>query len=132
MQPGEMPSTSHQHENDTAEGDEEISDLDRPVDELWKHDCASMKYLLMPASECRYEIGVVKLSPALLGNSTEAGLVSTVIAELKDFSKILSLTGDISMNESKTVRISSPESGIARSFIVDIGQKVARVTVSSK
>jgi cobalt-zinc-cadmium efflux system membrane fusion protein len=48
-----------------------------------------------------------------------------VTAELKDFSGILSLTGDISMNESKTVRISSPEAGIARSFIADIGQKIA-------
>ena len=119
----EMPSTSHQHENDTAEGDEEISDLDRPVDELWKLLCEHA-IPTHACDECRYEIGVVKLSPALLGNSTEAGLVSTVIAELKDLSRILSLTGDISMNESKTVRISSPESGIARSFIVDIGQKV--------
>jgi cobalt-zinc-cadmium efflux system membrane fusion protein len=119
----EASPSAHQHENDAADGEEEISDLDRPVDELWKATCEHD----MPAhvcSECRYEIGVVKLSPELMGDGNEAGLVSTVTAALKDFSRILSLTGDISMNESKTVRISSPEAGIARSFIADIGQKV--------
>jgi cobalt-zinc-cadmium efflux system membrane fusion protein len=120
----EMSSTAHQHDNEAEAGEKEISDLDRPVDELWKSMCEHT----MPTyacDECRYEIGVVKLSPELLGDGTEAGLVSTVTAELKDFSGILSLTGDISMNESKTVRISCPEAGIARSFIADIGQKIA-------
>jgi len=121
---GEASSSAHRHEDESTEESGEISDLDRPVDELWQATCEHE----MPThtcDECRYEIGVVKLSPELLGDGTAAGLVSTVTAELKDFSKILSLTGDISMNESKTVRISSPEAGIARSFIADIGQKIA-------
>jgi cobalt-zinc-cadmium efflux system membrane fusion protein len=99
-------------------------DLDRPVDELWKLMCEH-EIPTHACDECRYEIGVVKLSPDLLGTEDAAGIISTVTAELKDLSSILSLTGDISMNESKTVRISSPEAGIARSFIADIGQKVA-------
>lgn len=121
---GEISSTAHRHQNETAEGEGEKSDLDQPVDELWKQVCEH-NIPIYTCDECRYEIGVVRLSPALLGNSTEAGLVSTLTAELKDFSRFLSLTGDISMNESKTVRISSPEAGIARSFIAVIGQKVA-------
>jgi len=120
----EVSPSPHQHEDEAAHDEEEISDLDRPVDELWALTCehAIPTYT---CSECRYEIGVVKLSPELLSDSNEAGIVSTVTAELKDLSRILALTGDISMNESKTVRISSPEAGIARSLIADIGQKVA-------
>jgi cobalt-zinc-cadmium efflux system membrane fusion protein len=114
----------HEHEDGHDHGAGESSDLDRPVDELWAASCEH-EIPTYTCDECRYEIGVVKLSPELLGDDTEAGLVSTVTAELKDFSGILSLIGDICMNESKTVRISSPEAGIARSFIADIGQKIA-------
>ena len=119
----EVSPDSHEHENGHDHGAGEASDLDRPVDELWGASCEH-EIPTHTCDECRYEIGVVRLSPDLLGKEGAAGIVSTVTAELKDFSRILVLTGDISMNESKTVHISSPESGIARSFIADIGQKV--------
>jgi cobalt-zinc-cadmium efflux system membrane fusion protein len=67
---------------------------------------------------------VVKLSPTLLAGQGSPSIVSTTTAETSNYSKMLSLTGEVSTNESKTVRVSSPESGIARSSIADIGQKV--------
>jgi cobalt-zinc-cadmium efflux system membrane fusion protein len=115
----EKPS-SHQHDHG---GTPELADLDRSVDELWAAKCEH-NILHYTCDECRYELGVVKLSPMLLAGEGNTGIVSTTAAEAKDVSKILSLTGEISTNESKTVRVSSPESGIARSSIADIGQKV--------
>jgi cobalt-zinc-cadmium efflux system membrane fusion protein len=114
-------SSSHQHEHG---GEAELSDLDRPVDELWVAKCEH-NILHYTCDECRYELGAVKLSPTLLAGEGSPGVISTTTTESRDFSKILSLTGEISTNEAKTVRISSPESGIARSSIADIGQKVA-------
>lgn len=116
----EEKASSDQHDHGGAPG---LADLDRSVDDLWAAKCEH-NILHYTCDECRYELGVVKLSPTLMGGKGTAGIVSTTTAEAKDFSKILSLTGEISTNESKTVRVSSPESGIARSSIADIGQKV--------
>jgi cobalt-zinc-cadmium efflux system membrane fusion protein len=82
---GEESSTAHRHENESTEEEGEMSDLDRPVDELWQASCEH-EIPTHTCDECRYEIGVVKLSPELLGDGSNAGLVSTVTAEVKDFS----------------------------------------------
>ena len=116
----EEKASSHQHDHGRAP---ELADLDRSVDELWAAKCEH-NILHYTCDECRYELGVVKLSPTLLAGQGSSGIVSTTTAETSNYSKMLSLTGEISTNESKTVRVSSPESGIARSSIADIGQKV--------
>jgi cobalt-zinc-cadmium efflux system membrane fusion protein len=113
------------HDHAAHQHDHGVADLDRSVDEMWTAKCEH-NILHYTCDECRYELGVVKLSPALLGGAGTNGIVSITTAESKDFSKMLSLTGEITTNESKTVRVSSPESGIARSSIADIGQKVAK------
>jgi cobalt-zinc-cadmium efflux system membrane fusion protein len=116
----EEKASSHQHEHGGAP---ELADLDRSVDALWAAKCEH-NILHYTCDECRYELGVVKLSPTLLAGQGSPGIVSTTTAETKNFSRMVSLTGEVSTNESKTVRVSSPESGIARSSIADIGQKV--------
>ena len=124
----EEKASSHQHEHGGAP---ELADLDRSVDELWERKCEH-NILHYTCDECRYELGVVKLSPTLLAGQGSPGIGSTTTAETKNFSRMVSLTGEVSTNESKTVRVSSPESGIARSSIADIGQKVTPGAFLSK
>ena len=107
-----------------AEHSEKKSDLDRSVDELWSEKCEH-GILQYTCDECRYELGAVKLSPAVIAEKEKPGLIKTSVVETQPFSKILSLTGEVQLNETKTVHISSPLPGIVRKTMVNIGQKVS-------
>jgi cobalt-zinc-cadmium efflux system membrane fusion protein len=73
---------------------------------ILQHECA----------ECRYEIGTVLLDPALIG---EGGLVRTGLPEKRqEYQKERSLSGEVQLDDTRTVRVASPVSGlITRSFI---------------
>ena len=107
----------------TEKGDEK-SDLDRSVDEMWTAKCEH-DILHYTCDECRYELGAVKLSPTVIAENEKPGLIKTTIVGTQPFSKILPLTGEVQLNETKTVHVSSPLPGIVRRTIVNIGQKVS-------
>lgn len=118
---------TEQESGSKAEGTEhgeEKSDLDRSADEMWTAKCEH-DILHYTCDECRYELGVVRLSPTVIAENEQPGLIKTTIVGTQPFAKILPLTGEVQLNETKTVHISSPLPGIVSKTIVNIGQKVS-------
>ena len=107
----------------TEKGDEK-SDLDRSVGEMWTAKCEH-GILQYTCDECRYELGAVKLSPTVIAENEKPGLINTTLVGTQPFSKVLPLTGEVQLNETKTVHVSSPLPGIVRRTMVNIGQKVS-------
>ena len=94
----------------------EDSDLDRPVDEMWAARCEH-EIPQYQCDECRYEIGTVKLDAALVGNK---GLVATGFPQKRQGGhEERSLTGEVQLDETRTVHVASPLTGlITRSFMM--------------
>ena len=92
----------------------EASDLDRPVDEMWAARCEH-EIPQYQCDECRYEIGTVKLDATLLGDN---GLVRTGFPEKRQGRhEERSLSGEVQLDETRTVHVASPLTGlITRGF----------------
>jgi cobalt-zinc-cadmium efflux system membrane fusion protein len=107
-------SASHDH-HDHGEG----SDLDRSVEELFAAHCEHG----IPAhtcDECRYEVGVVAVSPELL----EEGLVEVAPIAPRHFAADVELTGEIRFDESKIAHLGPRMPGVVREVRIDLGQPV--------
>ncbi|MBA3015790.1 MAG: efflux RND transporter periplasmic adaptor subunit [Proteobacteria bacterium] len=102
--------SGHDGHDHGAEG----SDLDRPVDEMWAASCEH-NIPQHECDECRYEIGMVKLDAVLLGDQ---GLVRTGFPTKRHSShEERAMTGEVQLDETRTVHMASPLTGlITRSF----------------
>jgi cobalt-zinc-cadmium efflux system membrane fusion protein len=112
---------------DTHEGDghgPEKSDLDRPVEEMWKKKCEH-NVLQYACEECRYELGTVKLVPDLLAAKGKPGIVATGKAGNRKVAESRTFTGEVKLSEGKTVHVAAPLPGVVRNVFVDIGATVA-------
>ena len=76
--------------------------------------------------ECRYELGVVKLSPDVFGTGSVPGVISATEVGRQQMPRSVPLTGEVKAHESRTVNISSAVSGIVSKAAVTSGQQVAR------
>jgi len=110
--------------NEKAEAGEEKSDLDRTAEELWALKCEH-NILQYTCEECRYELGVVKLADTVVADDAKPGIVKVATVAPQSFTKSLFLTGEVKMNESKTVRISTPLQGTVSKIQADIGKYVS-------
>ncbi len=114
------------HEHDSKpDGKKEISDLDRDVDEIWSANCEH-KVLHYTCDECRYELGVVKLSEKIFSKEGRSGIVSTAMPAERRMGKPLSLTGEVVTDDLNSARVSSVVSGALRKIMVDIGSRVSK------
>jgi cobalt-zinc-cadmium efflux system membrane fusion protein len=125
------PAPEDTHEEATSEKDgheeaghdhgAEISDLDRPVDEMWAASCEH-GILQHQCDECRYEIGSVKLDPTVIGDN---GLIQTGYPE-KRLERHLerSFAGEVQLDDTRTVRVASPVSGLITRRFATPGVKV--------
>jgi membrane fusion protein, heavy metal efflux system len=91
---------------------------------MWTAKCEH-GILQYTCDECRYELGAVKLGSTVIAENEKPGLIKTAIVGTQPFSKVLPLTGEVQLNETKTVHISSPLPGIVRRMMVSIGQRVS-------
>ena len=112
--------TGHEEAGDEHAADK--SDLDRPVDELWgarcEHDIPQYQ-----CDECRYEIGMVKLDATIVGDN---GLVRTGFAEKRQGRhEERSLPGEVQLDETRTVHVASPLTGLITRGFTTPGAKVA-------
>jgi cobalt-zinc-cadmium efflux system membrane fusion protein len=106
-------------DGDHGEGDghdhgAEVSDLDRPVDEMWAASCEH-NIPQYQCDECRYEIGMVKLDASIVGDK---GLVATGFpGKRPGRHEERSLPGEVQLDETRTVHVASPLTGlITRGF----------------
>jgi cobalt-zinc-cadmium efflux system membrane fusion protein len=106
--------TGHDH------GDE-ASDLDRPVEEMWVARCEH-EILQHQCDECRYEIGTVKLDAAVIGDS---GLIHAGYPEKRQERHMeRTLSGEVRLDDTRTVRVGSPVSGLITRRFTTPGDKV--------
>ena len=100
-----------------------VSDLDRPVDEMWAAKCEH-DILHYTCDECRYELGVVKLSDTIFKTGGKSGLVSTAAVSWQDFSQPLPLTGEVATHDQLSIRVTAPVQAVVIRMAADIGQHI--------
>jgi cobalt-zinc-cadmium efflux system membrane fusion protein len=105
-------------------GAAEVSDLDRPVDELFAGKCEH-DIPHYSCDECRYELGVVKLDADVVSKEGKPGLVDAIPAGTASFAESVRLTGEVHVSDARTVHVASPLSGAVLSSPALAGQKVA-------
>ena len=104
---------------DHGHGENEVSDLDRPVSELFAAGCEH-NIRTYKCDECRYEVGVVKAD----ANLFDGGLLKTVKPNMKSFDVPLTLTGEVQFDERRVTHVSTQTNGIIRKVHVMLGDKV--------
>jgi cobalt-zinc-cadmium efflux system membrane fusion protein len=110
-------------EGNEGHGEEETSDLDRAVKDLWAAQCEH-KIPQFKCDECRYEIGVVKVPASILPESGKSGLVAVTEPKRVSFGSALSFPGEIALSEGKTFHATTPQSGVVRAVFADVGTVV--------
>jgi membrane fusion protein, heavy metal efflux system len=125
------PGEGHANEKRETQGtqehpsDRDISDLDRTVEDLWAATCEH-DILHYTCDECRYELGVVKLSDKIFSKDGQSGIVSTANPTERRMGKPLSLPGEVVTNDLRSVRVSSVVSGAICKIMADIGSRVSK------
>lgn len=117
------PDAPPEHAAHGAEGDhehdEETSDLDRPVEELFAQTCEHAKRTF-ECEECRYEVGVARAPAALI----DGGLVKTMKATLRKVEVPVTLTGEVRFDERRIGHVSSQVEGVVKKVHVALGDRV--------
>ncbi len=106
----------HEHE-DAAE----VSDLDRPVEELFAADCEH-QVKMFACDECRYEVGVARVPASLV----EGGLVALVRAEPRAVDVAVPLTGEVRYDERRVGHVGTLVEGVVSTVHVELGDRVRR------
>jgi cobalt-zinc-cadmium efflux system membrane fusion protein len=77
-------------------------------------------------SECRYEVGVVKVDASLLcdPHGSANGLMRTTQVRTGKIGHVIDVTGEVRLNENVAAHISPRIAGVIRSVNIDIGQQV--------
>ena len=106
---------------------ESRDDLSMSLQEILSAECEH-GILTHQCPECRYEVGVVKVDSSLLSNldGSGNGLVRTMEVGKGTLKRIVSVTGEVRLNENMAAHISPRIAGVIRSVNVDIGQQVKK------
>jgi cobalt-zinc-cadmium efflux system membrane fusion protein len=99
----------------------ELSDLDRPVEELFSAMCEHEKKT-HECEECRYETGIVRAPERLFS----CGLMKRAKAEKRPVESVLALTGEVQFDERRVAHVSSQAGGIVQKAYVTLGDEVRR------
>ncbi len=102
-------------------GENGVSDLDRPVAELFSEACEH-DIKTHECDECRYEVGVVKAVASLFKD----GLLKTTKADKRVVAEPLRLTGEVQFDERLVAHVSTLVVGIIRKVHVTLGDKVKK------
>ncbi len=118
--PGEAPAG---RPATSGEKDErpEMSDLDRPLEELFAMTCEHQRKTF-ECAECRYETGVVHAPAGLFAG----GLLKTQKAVRERIAIPLQLTGEVRFDERRVTHLSTQAEGIVRGVHVALGDRVSR------
>jgi cobalt-zinc-cadmium efflux system membrane fusion protein len=113
----------HGEDDGHGHGAAEVSDLDRPVEELFAGKCEH-EIPHHTCDECRYELGVVRLDAAVVSKEGKPGLVDAIPAGTASFEDSVRLTGEVHVSDARTVHVSSPLPGVVLNSPAQAGQRV--------
>jgi cobalt-zinc-cadmium efflux system membrane fusion protein len=111
----------HGDEGGQGHGPRKISDLDRPVDELFADACEHGKKT-HECDECRYGVGVVRVPAKLV----DAGLVRKASVSERRVEEPVALTGEVRFDERHVTHISPRVEGTVRKVHASLGERVRR------
>lgn len=112
---------AHGEEDGHGHGEEEASDLDRPLDELFAATCEHGKKTY-ECDECRYEVGVVRVPAKLV----DGGLVKTASVSKRRVEAPVTLTGEVRFDERRVTHLSPRIDGTVRKVHASLGEHVRR------
>jgi cobalt-zinc-cadmium efflux system membrane fusion protein len=115
VEPAKAESGHEGHEHD----EDEASDLDRPVAELFTATCEH-NLKTHECDECRYEVGVVKTDASLF----DGGLLKKTKAEKRALAAPLKLTGEVRFDDRRVAHVSTQAGGIIKAVHVTLGDNV--------
>ena len=118
------PPGAHAHEgaHEGAEEEaQEVSDLDRPADELFAESCEHGKKT-HACDECRYEVGVVRVPEKLL----QGGLLTRSAVTRRRVEAPVTLTGEVRFDERHVAHVSPRAEGTIRRVHTGLGEQVRR------
>jgi membrane fusion protein, heavy metal efflux system len=99
-----------------------VSDLDESTEALLARSCEH-EIPQHTCDECRYQVGMVKVSPDLLG---PGGLLSLARVTARSSGAGPALNGEVALDADRAVQITPRVPGVVRSMQVDVGSPVAR------
>lgn len=99
----------------------EPSDLDRPLADLLAAVCEH-EVPQHRCDECRYELGMVKVTPDLFAHG---GPLDTLVARVRELPSALELNGEVRTDAARSAWLSPRVPGVVRSVRVDLGDRVA-------
>jgi cobalt-zinc-cadmium efflux system membrane fusion protein len=114
------PSVEAPHAHAEAGG--ETCDLDRPIEQLLADRCEH-GIATYTCDECRYETGIVKVSPDLLDAD---GPLETASAALRATAAAHAHNGEVRLNEERAAYLSPRAAGTVQAIFVDLGSVVQR------
>ncbi len=100
---------------------QKVSDLDRPVDELFAATCEHGRKTF-ECDECRYGVGVVRVP----GKLVDGGLLKTSSVSRRRVEAPVSLTGEVRFDERRVTHLSPRIEGTVRKVHVSLGEHVRR------
>jgi cobalt-zinc-cadmium efflux system membrane fusion protein len=101
--------------------EDQLSDLDRPLEELMALTCEHHKKTF-ECDECRYETGFVR-APAELERE---GLIATVRVTRHRVAAPITLTGEVRFDERRIAHVSSQAEGVIKKVHVALGSRVKK------
>ena len=109
----------HGHHDHGGPAEEKVSDLDRPVEELFAASCEHGRKT-HACDECRYEVGVVRVPEKLV----EGGLLRTAKVGRGRLDVPVPLTGEVRFADKRVTHLTPRAEGVVRAVRVVLGQKV--------
>jgi len=107
--------------SDAGKDSAQSSDLDRPLDELFRATCEHKKPTF-ECDECRYQVGVVRAPASLF----DGGLLKVTSAKMRPLALPLDLTGEVQFDQRRVAHVSSQAQGIIRRVYVTLGDEIKR------
>ena len=113
------PKPDAQPEPETVKGPEKELTRDEVLSERCEH-----KMPMYQCDECRYEVGAVKVNPALFKDQSPEGIIRLVHPRQRPAASRLAVTGEIQANDNRTVHITARIPGVIRSVHADLGSAI--------
>jgi cobalt-zinc-cadmium efflux system membrane fusion protein len=102
----------------------QASDLDRPLDQIFSASTVCEHGIPQyTCAECRYQLGVVKVSADLLAEKGDQGF-RTATVDRRPMPAGQELNGEVELDEDRSVFIGPRAPGVVRAIHVDVGQRV--------